>query len=30
MHSIEYTKPALKALAAMPRNVREWLKSKIA
>ncbi len=30
MDSIESTKPALKTLAMMPRNVREWLKSKIA
>ncbi len=29
MHSIEYTKPALEALAAMPRNVRELVKSKV-
>jgi mRNA interferase RelE/StbE len=29
MHSVEYTRPALKALAAMPRNVRETVKGKI-
>jgi mRNA interferase RelE/StbE len=29
MYSIEYTKPAIKTMAAMPRNVRELVKSKI-
>ncbi len=29
MHSIEYTKPAIKVMAAMPRSVRELVKSKI-
>ncbi|OOG57661.1 plasmid stabilization protein [Polaromonas sp. C04] len=29
MHSIEYTKQAVKALASMPANTREWVKSKV-
>ncbi len=29
MYSIEYTKNAVKALAAMPRNVRETVKKKV-
>jgi mRNA interferase RelE/StbE len=29
MHSIEYTREAVKALAKMPRNVRELLESKL-
>lgn len=29
MYSIEYTRNAVKALAAMPRNVRETVKKKV-
>ena len=29
MYLIDYTKPAIKTMAAMPRNVRELVKSKI-
>ena len=29
MYSVDYTKPAIKTMAAMPRNVRELVKSKI-